>query len=392
VRGPPGGFTRRLASERAALLVVVEHRFYGDSIPNGSMNSSNLKLLTVDQALADYAAFIDWYSAEERLPKGTKWFIFGGSYPGALASWFRIAYPDKSVGSLSSSGVVNAIFDFVMFDVSITRAIGPRCAEAHRAITTAFESFVLARGADEAFAKALLGCRPGMLDGDFFYMLADALAMMVQYSSKSILCSNITGLDYESVTAKAIMENAAALIKDSWGAHFGTSCFYDTACISDPTNGPNDRAWRWQKCYELAYLQSAPLPNQLEDGQPLPKPLRSSLVNMSYMVGQCYAMFGEFNAIRGAIEESAAKINAQFGGPQPKARKVFYSNFADDPWMEASVMPPRDVDDEQPYEAALCDDCGHCMDLHTPRSSDPVELQQVRARFTKYLDSWLAEE
>lgn len=375
------------------MLVQVEHRFYGDSVPNGNVDASNLKYLTVDQALADYAAFIDWYSAEAKLPEGTKWFAFGGSYPGALASWFRIAYPDKTVGSLSSSGVVNSIFDFVMFDVHVERAIGTECADAHRAITAAFEASVLARGEKEAHAKGLLGCRQDMLDGDFFYMLADGLAMMVQYGYKSHLCSSITGLDYGSASQEAIMSNAAAVINRFWGPSFGSGCFYDTACLKDPAKykvGGTDRSWRWQKCYELAYLQPAPLPEQLEDGTRLPKPLRSWMVNMSYMVDQCYAVFGDFNAVRGAIHFSTEKINAKFGGAQPTARKVFYSNFADDPWLEASVMPPRDIDDEQPYEAALCDDCGHCMDLRMPRAdTDPGALKAVRARFTKYLDTWL---
>ncbi len=30
----------------------------------------------------------------------------GGSYPGALAGWFRYKYPHLTVGSLASSGVV----------------------------------------------------------------------------------------------------------------------------------------------------------------------------------------------------------------------------------------------------------------------------------------------
>mmetsp|Transcript_102181 Transcript_102181/g.256140 ORF Transcript_102181/g.256140 Transcript_102181/m.256140 type:complete len:587 (+) Transcript_102181:139-1899(+) len=395
IGGPPGGFIAALARERKALLVQVEHRFYGDSVPNGNVNASNLRYLTVRQALADYAAFIDWYSAEAKLPEGTKWFAFGGSYPGALASWFRIAYPDKTVGSLSSSGVVNSIFDFVMFDVHIERAIGAECADAHRAITSAFETSVLARGEEERHAKELFGCKAEMLDGDFFYMLADGLAMMVQYGRKSLLCSNITGLDYDKASSEEIMSNTASLIKHFWGTDFGSGCFYDTSCLKDPARyevGGTDRSWRWQKCYELAYLQPAPLPDQQKDGTLLPKPLRSWMVNMSYMVDQCYAVFGDFNAVPGGIDFSTQAINAQYGGAQPTARKVFYSNFADDPWLEASVMPPRDIDDEQPYEVALCEDCGHCMDLHTPNADkDPAALKAVRARFEKYMDDWLDE-
>jgi len=36
----------------------------------------------------------------------------GGSYPGALASWFRYKYPHLTVAGIGSSGVVNPILDF----------------------------------------------------------------------------------------------------------------------------------------------------------------------------------------------------------------------------------------------------------------------------------------
>ena len=84
VGGPPGGYIASLGQERNALLIQLEHRFYGESLPNGNVDTDNLKLLTVENALADLAGFIDWYTAEQ----GTtgKWFAFGGSYPGALVS------------------------------------------------------------------------------------------------------------------------------------------------------------------------------------------------------------------------------------------------------------------------------------------------------------------
>lgn len=40
----------------------------------------------------------------------------GGSYPGGLSAWFRYKYPHLTVGGLASSGVVNPILDFGMFD------------------------------------------------------------------------------------------------------------------------------------------------------------------------------------------------------------------------------------------------------------------------------------
>eukprot|EP00928_Gymnodinium_smaydae_P019144 TRINITY_DN17317_c0_g2_i1.p1 TRINITY_DN17317_c0_g2~~TRINITY_DN17317_c0_g2_i1.p1 ORF type:complete len:525 (-),score=88.27 TRINITY_DN17317_c0_g2_i1:74-1591(-) len=336
VRSAPKGWMKELAEKYGAMLVQVEHRFYGDSVPFDSVNTSVLKLLTVDQALADYAGFIEWYRVSHNLPcqidPDSKWFIFGGSYPGE----------------------------------------------------------------HEALAKSFFGITGSMLDGDFFYMLADGLAMTVQYGKKSLLCANLTGMDPDASEVD-IMKNSAALIKSVWGNDFGTSCFYDTSCLSDParyTVGATDRSWRWQKCYELAYLQSAPLQGQSHGGAPMQPALRSFMVNMTYMVNQCYEIFGQdiFSntpADAGAVEFATNAINAKLGGAQPTATNVFYSNFADDPWMEASVMPPRDVDASQPYALANCDDCGHCNDLHAPSDDDPAELKAVRRRFVDYLDAWL---
>jgi hypothetical protein len=45
--------------------------------------------------------------------------VIGGSYPGALSAWFKSQYPDLAVASWSSSGVINAIQDFTIFDFDI---------------------------------------------------------------------------------------------------------------------------------------------------------------------------------------------------------------------------------------------------------------------------------
>merc|ERR1711862_172371 len=168
-----------------------------------------------------------------------------------------------------------------------------------------------------------------MLDGDFFYMLADGLAMMVQYNHKHKLCTNLTGMARDA-SDEDVMENAARLIQSHFGPTFGQDCFYNTACLSDPKRyhiGDTSRSWRWQKCYELAYLQSAPLEGAQNGGAPLPPSLRSWMVNMSYMVSQCYAVFGleifsNTPPNNGAIEFATSAVNAKLGGPQPLASKV----------------------------------------------------------------------
>ena len=47
------------AAKHGALMVAVEHRFYGESVPFGDMSTANLKYLTVEQNLADTAAIVE---------------------------------------------------------------------------------------------------------------------------------------------------------------------------------------------------------------------------------------------------------------------------------------------------------------------------------------------
>ena len=107
-----GGYVAVLGKQYSALLISVEHRFYGQSIPYGNVTTENYKYLTVEQALADLAAFTAYFKTISPSTAIAKWVAFGGSYPGALSSWYRSAYPSLTVGSLSSSGVVNCIIDY----------------------------------------------------------------------------------------------------------------------------------------------------------------------------------------------------------------------------------------------------------------------------------------
>ena len=90
------GWMWERAKEFQALVVFVEHRYYGESMPYGSesyADRSKFGYLSSEQALADYAAYIDF--TKRTLPGAEKSpvIVFGGSYGGMLASWFRMKYP-----------------------------------------------------------------------------------------------------------------------------------------------------------------------------------------------------------------------------------------------------------------------------------------------------------
>jgi pimeloyl-ACP methyl ester carboxylesterase len=117
--GPPTGYVASLGKQYSALLISLEHRFYGESIPNGNALSENYKYLSVEQALADLSNFTNFYKEQVPATQSVPWVVFGGSYSGGLSSWYRATYPEQSVAALSSSGVVNCIVNFYQFDMQV---------------------------------------------------------------------------------------------------------------------------------------------------------------------------------------------------------------------------------------------------------------------------------
>nr|DAD45189.1 TPA_asm: hypothetical protein HUJ06_003419 [Nelumbo nucifera] len=102
------GFMLDIAPKFRALLVFIEHRFYGESLPFGKdsyKSAKTLGYLNSQQALADFAVLIQ--SLKKNLSsEASPVVVFGGSYGGMLAAWFRLKYPHVALGALASSAPI----------------------------------------------------------------------------------------------------------------------------------------------------------------------------------------------------------------------------------------------------------------------------------------------
>jgi pimeloyl-ACP methyl ester carboxylesterase len=218
--GPPTGFVAALGEKYKALLISLEHRFYGESIPNDNASSENYKkYLSVEQAMADLSNFTDFYKEQVPAAKDVPWVVFGGSYPGALSSWYRSTYPDQSVGALSSSGVVNCIIDYYQFDMQVSASAGNECGNKIKAVQAAFKRAIHGseRGLQGALAKFY--CEKDMAETDFYYMIADSWSMAIQYGGKTAQCAAL-GAITETSTDEQVMDTFAAFSNDYWGKDF----------------------------------------------------------------------------------------------------------------------------------------------------------------------------
>ena len=191
--------------------------------------------------------------------------------------------------------------NFTAFDQVETAAVGDACAEQLRGVTAAFEAAWDAGGAQKQSLLDLFGTPADFTRGDMAWMLADSAAMGPQYGFKADMCGYVVGT--VPATYPDLLTAFAAWTADHYGPDFGASCYYSTACLSDPARAAewaDNKPWVWQCCHELEYWQVA-----------YPGSLRSSALTLDYFLGQCGAAFG---AGYPAADVTAFNAEYQVGG------------------------------------------------------------------------------
>ncbi|THH27368.1 hypothetical protein EUX98_g6821 [Antrodiella citrinella] len=143
------GIVDILTEATGGIGIVLEHRYYGASVPVQNFTTDSLRWLNNDQAAADSANFL----ANVKFPgidrdltaPNTPWIYYGGSYAGARSAHMRVLYPDLVYGAIASSGVTFAtITDWQYYD--IIRQFGPPACVQQLETTVNEVDALLAKG------------------------------------------------------------------------------------------------------------------------------------------------------------------------------------------------------------------------------------------------------
>ncbi|KLU89454.1 endoprotease, partial [Magnaporthiopsis poae ATCC 64411] len=347
--------TGLMAERMGAAVVVIEHRYWGESSPFKELTSENLKYLTLNNSIQDMNYFARNFKAPfddaegATAPDRVPWVFSGGSYTGALSGWIASTAPGTFWAFHSTSGVVQAVQDFWAMFVPVEEAMPRNCSRDVAAVVDYVDGVLVSGSAaqkDQLKAKFML---EGLTDADFgmaleygpwtlqstdFYSANKTLGG-VGYNAFHRFCDYVENVWPGSTTTLAIpgeagvgthkaIEGYAKWFTEialpgtcegygypEWKGNYTTGC-YQNQNASNPQyrdlryNNTINRQWMWMLCNEpFGFWQ---------DGAPKGRPsIVSRLVDEKYWMDQCELYFpgGDYGYARGRTVDA---LNAWTGG------------------------------------------------------------------------------
>ena len=363
------GSAVELAKQTKSVLLSLEHRFFGDSqIPGNDYTPKYLRFLTVEQALADLANFVNEMKSEYcNNPNKCAVGVIGGSYPGALSSWFRVFYPHLVDASWASSAPVFAKADFTEYDEHCANqisAISESCLEdAHSTFDYISDLIQDSSKRDQIMKDFGITNPDEVSDATFMYMLADVLATPIQYSDTYNdlveMCENFKTTKTQDEKYNVMNNTLNKILVDSG----------DSIYSSDPySNDPSSLAWSWMTCNQVGWFQTA-------SGK-----LRSNLVDIHYFKQVCTDLFN-------LTLPDDDEFNRRFGGKNSRATSTYFTNGGVDPWSTMSIKTPDSTLDRY---SSIIEGGHHCNDLKPSNpDTDSESLKTVRNNTITKMSFWL---
>ncbi|XP_004494225.1 uncharacterized protein [Cicer arietinum] len=389
------GFMFEKAPYFNALLVFIEHRFYGKSMPFGGnkkvayANSSTLGYLSSTQALADYATLI--IDLKNNLSAtDSPVVVFGGSYGGMLAAWFRMKYSHVAIGALASSAPILHFMDLVspyVFTNIVTqdfRSESEHCYNVIKGSWKLIEETAKKHGGLELLKKSFRICNnndigAGALEG--WLQTAWIYTAMTDYPTPSNFLSPMPAYPVKKMCEaidNSVTENNHTLGKLYAAANIyynytGTAKCFDLYDNSDPHDLGG---WQWQACTEMI--------------MPLDSNNKESIFpesEWSYKDRSSYCKF-EYNVV-----PRPNWITSEFGGHdieivlKRSASNIIFFNGLRDPWSGGGVL--KNI--SKSIVALVEKEGAHHVDLRFSTKEDPKWLKDVRRQEVKIIESWISQ-
>ncbi|KAJ5570136.1 uncharacterized protein N7459_009566 [Penicillium hispanicum] len=431
-----GGYTGYLSNETITGLyaqeikgavLLIEHRYWGESSPYDDLTTENLQYLTLANSIAD----LTYFAKNVKLPFDTNsssnaqnapWVLSGGSYSGALTAWTESTSPGTFWAYHASSAPVEALYDYWQYFSPVQEGMPKNCSTDLSRVVNYIDS-LNNNGTEKQIQK--LKDLFGLGDIEHFDDFASALengpwlwqsnTFYTGYSEFFEFCDYIENVENgkgtvpgaEGVGLQKALQGYAKWFKTVyfpgscaaygyWTDKNTTAC-YNTYNTSSPiytdrsVRNAVDRQWQWFLCNEpLFYWQ---------DGAPSDVPnIVSRTVSAAYWQRQCPLYFPEVNGhtYGSAKGKTADKVNAWTKGwDLTNTTRLTWTNGQHDPWREtgvsSTVRPGGPLESRASAPVHIIPDGIHCSDLLLKNGAVNEGVQKVIDAEVAQIKAWVDE-
>lgn len=362
---------------------------------------------------------------------------YGGSYAGAYVSFLRVLYPDVYWGSISSSGVTKAIYDYWQYYSPIAKYGPKKCIAAQKTFTHMVDNILIGKNDHDLtmVLKDAFGLGNVTYDDDFANQLASGIGQFQGLNWDPAIgseefyhyCNNISSTDILYPATETKRDTASKLLRAGGykpktslvnqllnyigyinakvvsrcsDGETQDSCFTShnaTFYEQDDISQQGWRSWAYQYCTEWGYLQT---------GSGVPKnelPLISRTIDLEYSTLVC--RYG-FNI---TTPPDVDRIN-KYGGYDISYPRLAFLDGEWDPWRPATPHAYNyGVGDKDPAFSAkkrksttsepfiMIDDAVHHWDENglfpneTTAKLPPQPVIDAQKQEIKFVKAWMRE-
>jgi hypothetical protein len=376
-----------MAKALDASVVVLEHRYYGTSLPYPDETLAHMKYLTIHNALEDAAGFETW--AKTNLPLGGKWIAVGGSYPGMLAAFYREQHPELVAGAWASSAPVNVQLSFWGYDAIASLALGDTCTSLFQTVLDEADAAFDDPSQRDALSMRLFGAPAPAAKADFLQGFSDYAMSAAQYGQTRNLCA---ALQQEAdpmdgfagflnpplvVDPNDPSNNSDGGVAGGPGATGGPlppMAMIPRLRAPDTSDNFAGNEWFYQVCTEVGFYQIAN-PDRAHS-------ILSDLTTEDYWAAQCQQYVGTAPAIDATRAELVQPLL------DGDVSNVFFVNGSLDPWSSLSFTGGDGV--PAGLSTFVVATGSHCEDLDNLQQNSVLGVFEAHQQVYDAMTSWLA--
>ncbi|KAL7127178.1 hypothetical protein ABFS83_14G238000 [Erythranthe nasuta] len=372
------GFLNDNAPSFNSLIVFIEHRYYGKSIPFGTMeeamkNETTRGYFNSAQAIADYAAILlhikHQFSAHD-----SPIIVVGGSYGGMLASWFRLKYPHIALGALASSAPIlyfdnitpqNGYYSIVTKDF---KEVSENCYQTIRKSWAEIDRVASKPNGLDILSQRFKTCSKLNNAEELKDYLETIYAVAAQYNRPpnypvTMVCK---GIDKGS-DGDVIGRIFAGIV-----SYKGNKTCYDMNTYNYPSE--TSIGWQWQTCSEMVMPIGRGQNETMFPAAPF---------NLTEFIRICQEIYG--------VPPRPHWITTYYGGHDIKlalnrfGSNIIFSNGLRDPYSSGGVLE----DLSESVVAVTTRNGSHCLDILEAAKTDPEWLIMQRNTELQIIQGWL---